>query len=175
MNTSRPRSFLTPKAEVRPSSLGGNGVFARDVIAAGELVAIWGGGWLAFGELMALPDAINGYAIQVWDDLFVGPRALDEVEPSDYINHACEPNCGLKGDTVVVARRHIRSGEELTYDYGTTDALGPPMPCRCGSAGCRGRVTSDDWRDPSFRRRNAGYLSAWVQELVKREDVRGST
>lgn len=168
----RPRSYLTPKAEVRPSALGGQGVFAREPVAAGELVAIWGGGWMTYDELMALPDEVNGYAIQVWDDLFVGPRSLAEVEPSDYINHSCEPNCGLKGDTVVVARRELRLGEELTYDYGTTDALGPAMICRCGSAACRGEVTSEDWRDPAFRNRNAEYLSAWVQELIRRDASR---
>lgn len=168
LDLSRPRSYLTPKVAVLPSKLGGNGVFARAAIAKGELAAIWGGAVLTYGELMALPEEINGYAIQVWDDLFLGPRSAAEVEPADYINHSCEPNLGLRGEVVVVARREIEPGEELTYDYGTTDALGPPMPCRCGAPTCRRQVTSDDWRDPGFRLRHEGYLSTWVSELVRR-------
>ena len=169
----RRRSYLTPKAELRPSPLGGTGVFATTAIAAGELVAIWGGSLMTYDELMALPDEVNVLAIQLWDDLFIGPRSLAEAESSDYVNHSCEPNCGLRGNTVVVARRDIQPGEELTYDYGTTDALGPDMGCRCGTPSCRGVVRADDWRDPAFRARHAGYLSAWIQELVRREHSRG--
>jgi hypothetical protein len=146
-------------------------VFAVSPIAEGELVALWGGGTMTYAELMALPAELNGYAIQVWEDLFVGPRSATEVEPSDYFNHSCEPNCGLKGQIAVLARRGIAPGEELTYDYGTTDALGPPMDCDCGAASCRGRVTSDDWRSAGFRARHRGYLSAWIEELIRREGL----
>lgn len=170
----RPRSVLSPRAEVFDSPTAGKGIYAVSPIAAGELVAIWGGGVMTYDELMALPDEVNGYAVQIWEDLFVGPRAVEEIEPSDYFNHSCDPNCGLKGQLVVVARRDIAPGEELTYDYGTTDAMGPPMVCTCGTAKCRGMVTSDDWRDPAFRARHEGYLSAWIEELVRREARSGN-
>jgi len=38
-----------------------------------------------------------------------------------YINHSCRPNCEIeiaKGRVWVFARRNIRPGEELGYDYG---------------------------------------------------------
>jgi SET domain-containing protein len=38
-----------------------------------------------------------------------------------FINHSCTPNCeadGPKGRVFIVAKRSIRVGEELTYDYG---------------------------------------------------------
>ena len=38
-----------------------------------------------------------------------------------YINHSCKPNCEtgiVKGRIYVYAKRNIKSGEELTYDYG---------------------------------------------------------
>ena len=38
-----------------------------------------------------------------------------------YINHSCMPNCeavNRRGRIFIVSRRKIRSGEELTYDYG---------------------------------------------------------
>ena len=54
-----------------------------------------------------------------------------------YINHACRPNCytEVTGRHIwVIARRDIREGEELTYDYNTEGTAG--IPCRC-RPGCR--------------------------------------
>lgn len=39
----KPYSYLTPKAEIRKSSIAGQGGFAKTLIKKGELVAIWGG------------------------------------------------------------------------------------------------------------------------------------
>jgi len=53
------------------------------------------------------------------------------------INHSCDPNCVVSGNSVV-ARRDIKRGEELTFDYSTdVDWPGFAMACRCGSLGCR--------------------------------------
>jgi uncharacterized protein len=38
-----------------------------------------------------------------------------------YINHSCRPNCDIEiqsGRVFIQARRHIKAGEELSYDYG---------------------------------------------------------
>ena len=54
-----------------------------------------------------------------------------------YINHACRPNCYAEVDgrhIWVIARRDIREGEELTYNYNTDGTAG--IPCRC-RPGCR--------------------------------------
>jgi hypothetical protein len=72
-----------------------------------------------------------------------------------------------------VARRTIAAGEELTYDYSTSDTLGLEMTCVCGTAKCRGTVHGDAWRDPGFRSRNSQYLSLYIQELIAAE--RGQT
>jgi hypothetical protein len=66
----------------------------------------------------------------------------------------------------VVARRDIGAGEELTFDYGTTDTDPWTLECHCGAAGCRGRMTGEDWQDPEFQRRHAGYLSLYIEELI---------
>ena len=48
----------------------------------------------------------------------------------------------------------VEPGEELTFDYGTTDTVGLEIECKCGAPTCRGVVTSDDWKDPAFRARS---------------------
>jgi SET domain-containing protein len=53
-----------------------------------------------------------------------------------YINHSCRPNCeadGPPGKVFIIARRAIKAGEELSYDYGTEyfDRHIKPKGCRC--------------------------------------------
>lgn len=53
-----------------------------------------------------------------------------------YINHSCRPNCEVeirKHRVFIMARRNIKVGEELNYDYGTEywkEHIGPEH-CRC--------------------------------------------
>jgi hypothetical protein len=160
-------SWLTPKAVVGPSKVAGTGLVTQARIAQGELVAVWGGHLMSFAELQQLPEDVRGHPVQIWHDLFVGPIDINNLEPVDYMNHSCEPNCGVKGQIIVVARRDIESGEELTFDYATTDTVGLNMECSCGRPACRGRITSDDWESPEFRKRNGGYLSTYIEEMAR--------
>jgi SET domain-containing protein len=53
-----------------------------------------------------------------------------------FINHSCAPNCEIhirKRRVYVFAKRAIRAGEELTYDYDTEyfDAIIKPRGCLC--------------------------------------------
>ena len=165
----RGHSYLTPKARLGPSRLGGQGLLAVAAIPRHELVAIWGNRVMTADEMWALDENLRDFPVQVWHDAFMGPMAANEIEPVDYMNHSCAPNCGVRGSVVVVARRSIAPGEELTFDYGTTDSDRWTLECACGATTCRGRMTGDDWRDPGFRRRNRGYLSLYLQDLIAAE------
>lgn len=61
--------------------------------------------------------------------------------PARFLNHSCDANLGARKRLNAydfVARRDIELGEELTFDYETTEyELGVPFPCRCGSPLCR--------------------------------------
>lgn len=67
-----------------------------------------------------------------------------------WINHSCAPNCrsyeDAKGRIFIEARRTIRAGDELTYDYRleldgrVTRKLRAEYACRCGSKRCRGSL-----------------------------------
>ncbi|MFZ2886256.1 MAG: SET domain-containing protein-lysine N-methyltransferase [Minisyncoccia bacterium] len=53
-----------------------------------------------------------------------------------YINHSCVANCeadGPEGRVFILARRAIKPGEELTYNYGKEyfDKHIKPKGCRC--------------------------------------------
>jgi uncharacterized protein len=61
---------------------------------------------------------------------------------AEYINHSCEPNLRAtitRGHILLVSKRRIAPGEELTFDYHVSgDRAGPA--CRCGSPQCRGTL-----------------------------------
>lgn len=53
-----------------------------------------------------------------------------------YINHSCRPNCEIeywRSRVFVMARRNVKPGEELSYDYGKEyfDQFIAPKGCRC--------------------------------------------
>jgi D-alanine-D-alanine ligase len=78
------------------------------------------------------------YAYPISPDVFV----LWDTEPTGWApqNHSCDPNTEFVGLNLV-ARRDIRSGEELTVDYATFyDRHMTPFDCECGSRNCRRRV-----------------------------------
>lgn len=74
-----------------------------------------------------------------------------------WINHSCNPNCEAvieeaegddrrKDKIFIEAKRAIKPGEELTYNYGITlserhtPRLKKIWECRCGSKNCTGTM-----------------------------------
>lgn len=59
-----------------------------------------------------------------------------------YINHSCEPTSYIDlARQAVVALREIQPGEEITFDYLSTERqIVSPFDCHCGSQRCVGRV-----------------------------------
>ena len=57
-----------------------------------------------------------------------------------YLNHSCDANCYMRivgGRVEIYTRRPVRSGTELTVDYGVTPHKGG-MRCGCGAPNCKG-------------------------------------
>ena len=167
-------SYLSPKAEARRSELDGRGAFSIAPIAAGEMVALFGGHVYDLATYEKLSPQLQAITISIWPGFQMGPVEDSEIGDADFVNHSCAPNCGIKGQLMVVALTDIPAGVELTFDYGTVlvehgDGVFR-MDCRCGTPSCRGQITSDDWRIPELRRRYAGYLSVAVQALVDADE-----
>lgn len=158
-------NWLNPKAEARPAGEKGWGSFAVEPIGAGETVAAFGG-WVVSGAVLEqLEAARQSRSIQIDTDLFL---VSDETpEAGDMLNHSCEPNCGLLGQTLVVAMRDIAPGEELCFDYAMCDASDyDEFRCRCAEPNCREIVTGSDWRDPALQQRYAGWFSPYLTRRI---------
>lgn len=158
-------NYRTPNAEWRDLGSKGFGSFATEGIPPGSVIATFGGTASTFDGLRRFSTERISRSIQVETDLFfVGPI---EREPGDSINHSCDPNCGMRNATQVVAMRAISVGEELTFDYAMSDmAPYDEFDCSCASPLCRKRVTGLDWRLPALQERYAGYFSPYIQREI---------
>jgi hypothetical protein len=89
------------------------------------------------------------------------------VHEDGAVNHACDPNLGWAGDTLVTIR-DVEPGEELVVDYAmsVTDP-GWFLRCHCPSYRCRQMVEGTDWQIPQLQRRYAGHWSPGVQVLIE--------
>ena len=88
-----------------------------------------------------------------------------------FMNHSCEPTCWFEPDelkkhdgvVVMTATRDLVPGDELTFDYATSEDVEQCWKCLCGEPTCRGRVTSDDWKDPAFQAKYRGHCMPHVE------------
>lgn len=158
-------NYLSPLADSRLVEAKGYGSFASHDIKLGTIIATFGGTSTNRNGLGDFPEERRRRSMQIDIDLFlVGPV---QREPGDSINHSCDPNCGMRNATQVVAMRDIRADEELTFDYAMSDTSDyDEFECSCLSARCRGRVRGGDWRRDDVRDRYAGLFSPYVQRLI---------
>lgn len=158
-----PTSYLSPKLEARWGPEG-RAVFAREAVAAGEVLALWGGEVMARAAFEGLPPGLRSVSVQVEDDLYLVPSVEG---PAEWVNHSCAPNAGMSGQVALVALRPIAAGEEVCYDYAMSDGSAyDEFVCRCGAAPCRHRVTGDDWRLPALWARYEGHFSPYLQRRI---------
>ena len=143
--------------EVRESRYG-RGVFAVRQVEAGQVVLR---GW---GEEVVERERLT---MQVDHDLHILPDA-----PMQFINHACEPNCGvlvLRDERAIEihALRPIAPGEELSIDYSTFEYEIEHMTCDCAceTPGCRGRIRGYRHLPAAVRARYGRYIAEYLREI----------
>ena len=159
-------SHLSPKLEARPFlEKGGFAVYAREPIAMGELLVLWGGRIASESELDFDMPHFTQRVLQIDEGLYI--IQPEPLEPSDYFNHSCSPNAGFSGQIALIAMRDIEPDEEVCFDYAMCD--GSPYDefiCSCGTEDCRNVVTGEDWKRPELRERYAGYYSPYLQRRI---------
>lgn len=152
--TAKSRKSTTAKKcyEVRSSVIHGRGVFAATRIAKGERVIEYTGERMSHAEADRrygrLHDG-NAHTMLMAADEKVVIDATKRGSAARWINHSCAPNCEAvedQGRVFIEARRAIREGEELAYDYELiveerhTIKLKREHACYCGAKTCRGTL-----------------------------------
>lgn len=95
---------MVDKVYVETSAIHGFGLFARELIKAGEII----------GAIEPRRVTVDGPHV-----LWISDKVGHQVEgPLKFINHSAKPNACYYDDLTVVALTDIAPGAEITHDYG---------------------------------------------------------
>ena len=115
---------LVSKADAPPT------VVATGPIEKGEIVCIFVGDVITKKELDKLPKDVQCESLQLAPEIYQiaskNPKNREAFDAAEYFGHSSTPNTFLMGNNVLVAGKDIKKGEEVTYDYGTSDTAGNP-------------------------------------------------
>jgi uncharacterized protein len=116
----------------------GRGLFALEPIPKGACIVEYVGPILNGDEWL---ERRNRFLFEVTKTKTID--GWNKKNIARFINHSCRPNCEIeirKGRVFVHAKRAIKEGEELAYDYGKDyfDDLIKPKGCRCPKCASRG-------------------------------------
>ena len=164
-------SWMNPNLEVRDTNTHGMGVYANAPINKDDVLAIFGGHVMTIAEESLLPERIRDLAHQISDNFVIGINDINDLGPSDFFNHSCQPNAGFDGQIFLVAMNQISANEEITFDYAMTigGSEAYTLECSCGSKICRGTITNSDWKNSELQKKYAGYFQWYLAKLISRQ------
>lgn len=138
----------------------GLGTFASKNIKKGEHIS-------EFEGPLVIVDSFDGIPQEVQDLLFpIGfNKYLAAKEPTVRINHSCEPNAGIIGETTLVAMRDIKKDEEVTFDYSIVTADDWSLECSCGSKNCRKTIQKYADLSKKVKQKYKNYVPDWILKL----------
>jgi len=171
MKTYLSRTWVSPKLVPGESKIHYDGVFAAEPFRNGERLMEFG------GALVARAEANDGSyrSRSIWvvgDDAYLALPESDTAPSLDEnLNHSCDANSWLADEVVLVAKRDIAAGEEITLDQGTwnfdeAEYTVDAEDCTCGSAICRVRLTENDWKLADVQKRYRGHFHPLIQAMI---------
>lgn len=132
----------------------GKTIFSAKKFNKGETV------FVVCGPIIKQPSI---YTIPIDFDLYIDP-----LPPGKILNHSCEPSCGVKNRTEIVAMRDLGKDEEITIDYAMIVPrydelkLKQEIICHCGSKTCRGKFGSYENLSDELKQKYAGFISDYL-------------
>ena len=138
------------KVCIGPSIIHRNGLFALDNIKPGEIVIEYVGELITnkIADYREIEYNQRGFG-DCYMFRFDADNIIDATKYGNlarFINHCCEPNCKAqcneingKKHILLLAKKFIKAGEEITYDYNF-EVESEKIQCRCGAKNCRGRL-----------------------------------
>lgn len=166
-----PHSWIDPRLMIGKSKIQGKGIITTASITKGEKLMEWGGILIKRAEIDEGKHRLQTL-VPIDDDLFLGLPVTDETETIDeYLNHSCDPTAWLTDEVTVVARKNLKTGDEITIDSATWDAdeeweFLEKGNCTCHTVLCRTILTPNDWKIPALQKRFKGHFSPYIQRKI---------
>lgn len=135
----------------------GKAVYTNRKIKKGELVAKFDGN-IYDNDFEDWTRDLQNHTIQCGKNRWRDSKGL-----ARYMNHSCEPNCGVRGLYRIVAMRDIQKGEQITWDYEMTEKSDWwKLKCKCGSKECRKVIGNYKNMPKRIREKYRGFISRWL-------------
>jgi len=166
LHTRWPHRWISPRAEAYQSPIHGTGVRAVHDIKPDEILLAYGGVIIPKSEIEEYWGVMDHVGIQISDGFFIVPTERAELEHQGIVNHSCDPNAGFASSFELVAMRHIKKGEEVTFDYAFCESVMESFVCTCGSVQCRKRITKDDWTIATLQEKYGRFFSPYLQKKL---------
>jgi len=144
------------RISVHNSKIHGKGVFANTSIPKGTRIIEYKGKLITDKEADRRYSRVHEHSPHTMLFSLEGGWVIDATRRGNsarWINHSCAPNCDIEeeGQRIFIeARRDIRLGDELTYDYNLqigekhTKTAKREHACFCGARRCRGTMLGEE-------------------------------
>ena len=110
----------------------------------------------------------NKYSIQLEENKHLMPSE----NGGKFVNHSCNPNCGIKNDKILIALRDIKANEEIRFDYAMTEtAISQKIKCLCGEKECRGYITGFFELSPNYKIKYKACFSKYINQLFEKSNA----
>ena len=102
------------------------------------------------------------YSVQVgWQ------KHVNLEDPLQLLNHSCDASTTVRDNEFgvydLVARRSLVRGDEITFDYETTEyCMSSEFDCLCGTEKCRGRLRGYKWNHDAVHREYGNNVAAYL-------------
>ena len=125
--------YIPSSIKIKKSN-NGKGLFAEKLLKKDSIIFHFDG---------KIDDDIhtNSKSLQIDDNKFLEST----VKFDDFLNHSCNPNCYIEWQNLnLVALRDIQIGEEISFNYNTSEydlinmVQNCSFKCRCNSKNCIG-------------------------------------
>ncbi|HEY0106942.1 MAG TPA: SET domain-containing protein-lysine N-methyltransferase [Rhizomicrobium sp.] len=171
MKTYLARTWVSPKLVPGESKIHYDGVLAAAPIKRGEKLMEFGGERITRAQADDGPYRVRSIWAVAADAYLALPQTDTDASLDENLNHSCDANAWLVGDVLLVARRDIAEGEEITLDQGTwnydeTEYTVDAEDCTCGAPTCRVRLTESDWKLAAVQKRYKGHFHPIVQAMI---------
>lgn len=133
----------------------GYGVFANKNFKKNEIVFVFKGKIVDYRK-------VTHRGLQIEKKKWINPN---KNNPGYYLNHSCNPNCGIKNSNKITAMKRIKKGEEITIDYSMMMELKNwDMECECQHKDCRKLIKSYK----SIPNKLKNKYNGWVSDYLKK-------